>query len=266
MIITYPTSNLIDSYLGYSTSMPSISSSLGSSRTTPNASNPHGFTTRIINALPIFNTIYGSHTTSDTIFGVDYPCLVEPEAGDIGKNPDGKDKTVVIIGQDPRRGTSDWWYNRPNIYFNPPTTPFSPGDVVIGLPWAVNIDGYSRVKAINTELLRMLLERGFKVYFTDILKVYNSALGGKNFKTAMKNPTVADNAAKLLEDELNAVVPYKILVLGEDPFNFFNNHLSSFIPKLISNSGGYIKHPASHYWGKGHGSGHNKAIYYNGLI
>lgn len=259
--ITYPTQQLIDGYLGYSSKSPNIGNNLGHTRNEP------GFSVVGISNIPVIQNIYNGALSSQSIIGVDYPCLVEPCDSKIEKDTDGIGKTVAIIGQDPRRGVSDKWYKNPRQFFAPsPTLPLTfPNDVIFGLPWAVNHLGYPHVGIISSDLVDLLLNRGFSVYFTDMFKLYNSSLGQKNYSKSMKGQ-VETNALKLLNDELLQINPDRILVLGKVTFNLFTRNVQGFSQILVTDpKAGWVKHPAGRKWAKGSNS-QAKAQYYNKLI
>lgn len=262
--ITYPTQQLIDGYLGYSSASPNIGNNLGHTRKEP------GFSVIDISNIPVIQSIYtGSNLNSQSIIGVDYPCLIEPCDSEIEEGADGIEKTVAIIGQDPRRGVSDKWHKNPRQFFSPlPTLPFSfPNDVIFGLPWAVNHVAYPHVGVISLDLVDLLLKRGFSVYFTDMFKLYNSSLGQKNYSKSMKG-LVATNAITLLNDELLQIRPDRILVLGKDAFNQFTGCVPRFSQNLVTDPGNparWVKHPAGRKWTKGSNS-QAKAQYYNSLV
>lgn len=262
--ITYPTQQLINNYLGYSSTSPNIGNNLGHTRNEP------GFSVVGISNIPVIQNIYNGALSSQSIIGVDYPCLIEPCDSEIEEGADGIGKTVAIIGQDPRRGVSDKWYKNPRQFFTPsPILPLTfPNDVIFGLPWAANHLGYPYVGVISSDLVDLLLKRGFSIYFTDMFKLYNSTYGQTNYSTCMQRQVVATNAIALLNDELSQINPDRILVLGKDTFMKFTGSINKFSKILVTdplNPALWVKHPAGRKWTKGSNS-QAKAQYYNKLI
>lgn len=254
--ISYPTSTLIDNYLGFA-SASNAGKDLGSTRNEP------GFTIRDISTMSRVSSVYGTPVPG-SIIGVDYPCLITPDVEDID---DGYSKgTIVIIGQDPRRGTSDRWYKKPQQHFSAPkANKFTfPNDVIFGLPWAVNVAGYPHVQAISWHLVDLLLKDGYSIYFSDIFKLYNSRLGRNNYSQSMKNLAEATAAFNLLHDELKTINPCKILLFGQKTFSQFQNFQEIVSISYEINNGNWVKHPAAR-WGKGFNDA-SKAKYYHSII
>lgn len=256
--ISYPTATLIDNYLGLA-SASNVGTDLGSTRNEP------GFTIRDISTMPRVNSVYGTPAPG-SIIGVDYPCLITPDAKDI---EDGCSKgTIIIIGQDPRRGKSDRWYKKPQQHFSAPKADaFTfPNDVLFGLPWAVNVAGYPHVQAISHYLVDLLLKDGYSIYFSDIFKLYNSELGRDNYSKCMKNQAEATDAFNLLHDEFKTINPCKVLLFGQKTFSQFQKFQETVSITYAINDGNWVKHPAAHNWDKGKADDVSKAHYYHIII
>lgn len=88
------------------------------------------------------------------IVGVDIPSLLEKNDGDLNK------KTIVIVGQDPRR--------RGNLRIE---------EIEISTPYAMH-KWIHREKLCNTrlyfDLIKVLLDKSYRVYLTDIFKIWVS--------------------------------------------------------------------------------------------
>ncbi len=127
------------------------------------------------------------------VIGVDIPSILELDNGVKDK------KTVAILGQDPLRRSEA-----------------KVEEISIGTPYALHLKN-CREKLPNTrlyfDLIKVLLESGYRVYLTDVFKVWVSSSNGKSGIPLSKKD--CNRFINLLKKELEIFEPLAIITWGE---------------------------------------------------
>ncbi len=141
------------------------------------------------------------------IIGVDIPTILE-------LNNDIQDKkTIVILGQDPRR------------HINKRVE-----DIEIATPYALH-SKYCREKHRSTRLyfdfIKVLLEKGYRVYLTDVFKIWISQTdnGKHNIPLTREDQ---ERFIKILKLELEIFKPIAVITWGQVASEAVNRITSSF--------------------------------------
>lgn len=126
------------------------------------------------------------------VIGVDIPSIFELANGVKNK------KTVAIIGQDPLRKSET-----------------RVEEISIGTPYALHLKN-CREKLPNTrlyfDLIKVLLESGYRVYLTDVFKVWVSSSNGQSgIPLSQKD---CNRFINLLKDELEIFDPIAVITWG----------------------------------------------------
>ncbi|MBD1833439.1 uracil-DNA glycosylase [Cyanobacteria bacterium FACHB-472] len=126
------------------------------------------------------------------VIGVDIPSILELDNGVKDK------KTVAILGQDPLRRSET-----------------RVEEISIGTPYALHLKN-CREKLRNTrlyfDLIKVLLESGYRVYLTDVFKVWVSSSNGKSgIPLSQKD---CNRFINLLKDELEIFEPLAVITWG----------------------------------------------------
>ena len=118
----------------------------------------------------------------DEFAGIDFPCLI--------KNSEHKtDKTIMIIGEAPRRGRCG----------HNPQTPCS-----LGTPYAIQFADYPDQCWVYKQIFKGLLDI-YNLYLTDAIKLWTSQGTSSNNKTKWRG---------VLKDEICNVKPQMIVTFG----------------------------------------------------
>lgn len=157
------------------------------------------------------------------VIGIDLPCILEKNDGDFGK------KTVVILGQDPLRKSS----NRRE-------------EIEIGTPYSVHakIRREKGRSSLYFDLIKVLLDEGHRVYLTDIFKIWVSQSSKNQGLLLIKQDR--KRFFDVLRAELGVFSPLAIITLGvkaSDMIKSLNldiRHLPFPHPSLSAN-GAWIK-------------------------
>ncbi|MDZ8185658.1 MAG: uracil-DNA glycosylase family protein [Nostoc sp. ChiSLP02] len=136
------------------------------------------------------------------IIGIDIPSILELDNGVSDK------KTVVILGQDPRRRSNK-----------------RREEIVIGTPYAMHLKN-CREKLRNTrlyfDLIQVLLEEGYRVYLTDVFKIWVSE-PNNGYRSIGVSEKDCDRSIKILQDELNIFEPIALITWGKKANETANN-------------------------------------------
>jgi hypothetical protein len=144
------------------------------------------------------------------IIGVDIPSILEQNDQNTNK------KTIVVLGQDPRRQSNE-----------------RVEDVEIATPYALHAK-YCREKHRSTklyfDLIRVLLNQGYRVYLTDVFKIWISHTdnGKQNIRLIKKDE---ERFVKLLQLELEIFKPLAVITWGQiasKTVNGLNLHIKHF--------------------------------------
>jgi len=176
--------------------------------------------------FPVNSTIVGKD-----FVGIDVPVLLEPEP-----KTEANGKTIVIVGESPLRDTND---------------PNNQNKVLLGTPYAVHqiFDAPSQCN-VYKKIFSDLLNEGYSVYLTDIIKVWWE---GKDLK--------ADKNDKgIFENEINEILKGGKKI-GKDLFivawgNKAGGVLEKDYPFLIK-----LLHPSQQNWNNWKLHIFEKAIY-----
>jgi hypothetical protein len=125
------------------------------------------------------------------VIGIDLPSILERDDGVLEK------KTVVILGQDPLRKSSE-----------------RKEEVLVGTPYSVH-ERSSREKGRSSfyfDLIKVLLDEGYRIYLTDIYKICVSKPSGSQC-TSLSNQD-RNRFFNVLRAELEVFAPLAIITLG----------------------------------------------------
>jgi hypothetical protein len=131
--------------------------------------------------------------------GIDIPSIFEIDNGILDKG------TVFIVGQDLLRSNE------------------KPGEIEIGTPYALHSKccRAKRNPKLYFTLTKVLLNKGYRVYLTDIFKIWVSKSNRGNNKLIRNPLQVTDGRrfAKVLGNEVNIFKPLKVIAWGDDASN-----------------------------------------------
>lgn len=157
-----------------------------------------------INTTPIRNTLsnmigkgsfyalYGTAVRYESITGIDIPVFFDNN---------GKE-TIMIIERDPYRTTND----KQLVGFKSLFTSHG----IVGTPNALHLPQTAYPNSrIYRDLINQCANKGYKIYLTDVYKVYALGLVGLRGR-------FGKNEQKLLVDEIKCIKPDKILLTGQD--------------------------------------------------
>jgi len=134
----------------------------------------------------------------DEFAGIDFPCLI--------KNSEQKtDKTIMIIGEAPRRGRCG----------HNPQTPCS-----LGTPYAIQFADYPDQCWVYKQIFKGLLDK-HNLYLTDAIKLWTSQGTSSNNNTKWRG---------ILKDEIDSVKPQMIVTFGRVAKDMLDK-----IPKAVLN-------------------------------
>jgi hypothetical protein len=165
-----------------------------------------------------------------TLIGIDLPVELSTGTND--------QERIVIIGIDPLRKRKDF----PKEVSNE--------KLIIGTPYALHSSFYRndehRTK-IYCKVIQNLVERNFKVYLTDIFKVWMSNSTDEKYKYSLHQEFALSN--EVLKQELETISPIKIILFGRFVEDYTRPLIKSlgFIDRIIS-----LPHPsgANRNWNK----------------
>ncbi|MHC5748171.1 MAG: uracil-DNA glycosylase family protein [Nostoc sp.] len=128
------------------------------------------------------------------LIGVDIPSILEQNDNLLGK------RTVVILGQDPRRQSKE-----------------RVEKITIGTPYALHLN-YCREKHRSTrlyfDLIRVLLNEGYRVYLTDVFKIWVSESNNGNHNIPLIEQD-QKRFIKILKAELEIFEPLAVITWGQ---------------------------------------------------
>ncbi|MBD2492102.1 uracil-DNA glycosylase family protein [Aulosira sp. FACHB-615] len=141
------------------------------------------------------------------IIGVDIPSILE-----LNNNIQDK-KTIVILGQDPRRQSDK-----------------RVEEIEIATPYALHLK-YCREKHRSTrlyfDLIKVLLEQGYRVYLTDVFKIWISQSDNGIYHTPLIKQE-QERFIKILKLELEIFEPHAVITWGQVASDAVNSITSSF--------------------------------------
>ena len=157
---------------------------------------------------------YPEHTISRTVFhswdqnfqaryeqafvvGIDFPSILECANGVVEK------KTIAILGQDPLRRSDK---------------PIP--DISTGTPYALHLKNCRQVlrnTRLYFDLIQVLLEAGYRVYLTDVLKIWVSE--ANRCQGISLSPKDRDRFIQVLKAELEIVAPEAVITWGRTASN-----------------------------------------------
>jgi hypothetical protein len=129
--------------------------------------------------------------------GIDIPTLFEINNGILDKD------TVFIVGQDPLRGKE------------------KPGKIEIGTPYALHSKDCraERNPKLYFTLIKVLLDKGYRVYLTDIFKIWVSKSNRDNNNKLIRNSLKATDGrrfAEVLKNEEKIFKSHKVIAWGNE--------------------------------------------------
>jgi len=156
---------------------------------------------------------YSSHESFQKLYdnawiiGVDIPSILE-----LNNNIRDK-KTIVILGQDPRRRSKE-----------------RVEEIEIATPYALQ-SKYCREKHRSTrlyfDLIKVLLENGYRVYLTDVFKIWISQPNNGIYNTPLIKQE-QDRFIKILKLELEIFKPLAVITWGQVASEAVDRITSSF--------------------------------------
>lgn len=155
---------------------------------------------------------------SGRLIGFDIPILLSPKSG-------LSDKTIVILGESPLREKSLQ-------------------GTIVALPFGIGYkDGYCRRCDRYTRTIQNIIDKGYNVYVTDIIKIWTDEYIDKS------KLKVSDVDITMLQDELNLLKNNNcnvvgIVCWGKTSFNAIKNIVQDTL---------YVPHPSQmnvNYWKK----------------
>ena len=155
---------------------------------------------------------------SGRLIGFDIPILLSPKSGI-------SDKTIVILGESPLRERSLQ-------------------GIIVALPFGIGFkNGYCKRCDRYTQTIQNIIDAGYNVYVTDIIKIWTEEYIDKS------KLKVSDDDKKMLLDELDLLKNNnynvdKIVCWGKTSFNAIKNIVQDTL---------YVPHPSQmnvNYWKK----------------
>ena len=142
----------------------------------------------------------------EKITGIDIPVLINDSSRKAAN-------TIMIVEQDPLRNYQFYAkrYKKTILSHN----------AIVGIPNALHCNPVS----FYLKLVEELINKGWNVYLTDVYKIYAPGLKGK------KGRLTADELT-LLEDELDAIRPTKVILFGKEAQRSFSKVTHSSIKPI----------------------------------
>lgn len=148
------------------------------------------------------------------IIAMDIPSILELDNGVVNK------PTLVLIGQDPKRDSKN------------PIQQVK--DIAVGTPYGLHQKGCREDYHITQKyfkMIKVLLDNGYRVYLTDIYKIWVSKSEPKRGKVNLKKKD-KDRFISILREELAIFEPIGLITWGKPPENTIKslklniNHIS----------------------------------------
>ena len=180
-------------------------------------------------------TVLNPNIVEGNFAGIDVPVLLKPDT-----NIKANGKTIVIVGESPLRDTND---------------PNNKKRVLLGTPYAVHqkFDAPSQCN-VYKKIFSDLLNKGYSVYLTDIIKVWWKDKGKD------KGLKADENDKEIFKNEINEILKGE-KIIGKDLFivawgNKAGGVLEKDYPFLIK-----LLHPSQQNWNNWKLHIFEKAIY-----
>jgi hypothetical protein len=146
---------------------------------------------------------FQKHYDEALVIGVDIPSLFERDNGSLNK------KTVVILGQDPLRSCKEK-VNR----------------IEVGTPYGLHLKNCREVlrnTSLYFDLIKFILDKGYRVYLTDIIKIWVSQ--PKVDRGIPLSNIDRNRFIKILKAELEIFEPIAVISWGRIASNVARNDL-----------------------------------------